>query len=45
MIKNNISFVGMTHLGLNMAVGTAMKGFRVICYDQNAKLIENLKKK
>ncbi len=44
MTKNKISFVGMTHLGLNMAVGTAMKGFRVICYDEDIKLIENLNK-
>ena len=44
MTKNKISFVGMTHLGLNMAVGTAMKGFRVICYDEDVKLIKNLNK-
>ena len=44
MIKNNIGFVGMTHLGLNMAVGTAMKGFNVICYDKDLELIRNLKK-
>ena len=30
-----IGFVGMSHLGLNYAVATASKKFKVICYDEN----------
>ena len=37
-----IGFVGMTHLGLNMATGTAFKGFEVSCFDENNKLIKDL---
>ena len=28
-----IGFVGMSHLGLNYAVATANKKFKVICFD------------
>ena len=37
-----IGFVGMTHLGLNMATATALKGFDVSCFDENNKLIKDL---
>ena len=40
----NIGYIGMSHLGLNMAVGTALKGFNVFCYDLNKNIITNLKK-
>ncbi len=40
----NIGYIGMSHLGLNMAVGTVLKGFRVFCYDLNKEIISNLKK-
>ncbi|MCH9609774.1 MAG: UDP-glucose 6-dehydrogenase TuaD [Chlamydiales bacterium] len=38
-----IGFVGMTHLGINSAVGAAEKGFSVICFDPNREQIEKLK--
>jgi UDPglucose 6-dehydrogenase len=37
-----IGYVGMSHLGLVSCVGTASKGFQVIGFDKNFKLIENL---
>lgn len=37
-----IGYIGMSHLGLNMSVGTALKGFKVYCYDSNKKIINNL---
>jgi UDPglucose 6-dehydrogenase len=40
-----IGFVGMSHLGLNYAVATASKKFKVICYDENTTTISLLKKK
>lgn len=40
-----IGFVGMSHLGLNYAVATASKKFKVICYDENISKINLLKKK
>jgi UDPglucose 6-dehydrogenase len=40
-----IGFVGMSHLGLNYAVATASKKFKVICYDKNITTINLLKKK
>jgi UDPglucose 6-dehydrogenase len=40
-----IGFVGMSHLGLNYAVATAKKNFKVICYDQNKETIKILNKK
>ena len=37
-----IGFVGMTHLGLNMATATALKGFDVSCFDENNNLVKDL---
>jgi UDPglucose 6-dehydrogenase len=37
-----IAFVGMSHLGINYALAAAEKGFKVICYDPDLKLIQNL---
>ena len=37
-----IGFVGMTHLGLNMATATALKGFDVSCFDENNNLVTDL---
>tara|TARA_A100001015_G_scaffold313915_1_gene422218 strand:+ start:2930 stop:4228 length:1299 start_codon:yes stop_codon:yes gene_type:complete len=45
-IKENsvmIGFVGMTHLGLNMAIGTALKGYDVFCFDEDNDLVRDLK--
>ncbi|CDO59312.1 UDP-glucose/GDP-mannose dehydrogenase family protein [Candidatus Phaeomarinobacter ectocarpi] len=39
-----IGFAGMTHLGLNSAVGMAEKGFNVVCFDPDAALIGQLEK-
>ena len=39
-----IGFAGMTHLGINSAVATAERGFKVICFDTNAQIIAQLKK-
>lgn len=41
-LKSIIGFVGMTHLGLNSAVAAAEKGYRVICFDPDAEIINNL---
>ena len=46
MVKNlKLGFVGLTHLGINYAVASAIKGFEVVCYDQNPELISSLKEK
>ena len=46
MVKNlKLGFVGLTHLGINYAVASAIKGFEVVCYDQNSELISSLKEK
>ena len=39
-----IGYVGLTHLGINYAVASAIKGFRVVCYDENENLILSLQK-
>ena len=44
-INPKIGFVGMSHLGLNYAVATAKKNFKVICYDENKNTIDILNKK
>lgn len=41
----NVGYIGMSHLGLNMAVGTALKGFNILCFDPKKNLIKNLKEK
>ena len=37
-----VGYVGMTHLGLNSAVAAADRGFELICYDADQKLIDEL---
>ena len=37
----NISFFGLSHLGLNYLSASAAKGFKVIGYDKNKNFIEN----
>ena len=44
-ITSKIGFVGMSHLGLNYAVATAKKKFKVICYDENVSIVNILNKK
>ena len=44
-MKLNIGFVGLTHLGVNYAIASAMKGFNVVCYDENLDVVSSLKKK
>ena len=39
-----VGYVGLTHLGINYAVASAIKGFRVVCYDENEDLILSLQK-
>ena len=38
-----VAFVGMTHLGLVSASSVAAKGFRTLCFDPSARLIEDLR--
>lgn len=38
----SIAFIGMTHLGLVSAVGAAIQGHEVICYDADVALIAQL---
>jgi UDPglucose 6-dehydrogenase len=40
----SVGFAGMTHLGLNSAVGAAEKGFDVVCFDGDAALTGRLSK-
>jgi UDPglucose 6-dehydrogenase len=42
MSGDAIGFAGMTHLGLNSAVAAADRGFDVVCYDADAKLVTAL---
>ena len=44
-MKLTIGYVGLTHLGVNYAIASAMKGFNVVCYDDNLDIISTLKKK
>ena len=44
-MKLTIGYVGLTHLGVNYAIASAMKGFNVVCYDENLDIISTLKKK
>jgi UDPglucose 6-dehydrogenase len=37
-----VGFVGMTHLGLVSATGTCSRGFKTLCVDQDAALVEAL---
>ena len=45
MKKTTIGYVGMSHLGLNYAVATAIKKFQVQCFDNNYETIKVLNKK
>ena len=40
-----VGYVGLTHLGVNYAIASAMKGFNVVCYDENLDVVLSLKKK
>ncbi|MDB4081465.1 nucleotide sugar dehydrogenase [Candidatus Pelagibacter sp.] len=44
-MKLTIGYVGLTHLGVNYAIASAIKGFNVVCYDENLNVISSLKKK
>lgn len=43
MSLDTIAYVGLTHLGLISAAAALEKGFKVICFDQDEKLVANLK--
>ena len=38
-----IGFAGMTHLGFVSSIAAAQKGFSLVCYDPDDKIIEELK--
>ena len=40
-----IGYVGLSHLGINYAVASAMKGFKIVSYEKFKKIISSLKKK
>lgn len=40
-----IGFAGMTHLSINSAVATAERGFKIVCFDENSTIIEQLNNK
>ena len=44
-MKLTVGYIGLSHLGINYAIASAMKGFNVICYDKNKDIILSLKKK
>mgnify|MGYP001399178833 FL=1 len=44
-MKLTIGYVGLTHLGINYAIASAMKGFKIVCFDDNLDTISTLKKK
>ena len=44
-MKLTIGYLGLTHLGINYAIASAMKGFKVICYDSDLNVISTLNKK
>ena len=44
-MKFAIGYSGISHLSLNYAAITAEKGFKVIFYDKDLSLIDNLKSK
>lgn len=43
MKKIKIAYIGMSHLGLISAIGSASKGYKVICFDNNLEIINKLK--
>ncbi|WP_428079401.1 nucleotide sugar dehydrogenase [Candidatus Pelagibacter sp.] len=44
MKKIKIGFFGLSHLGLNYSLASTLKGYNLVCYDENKNKIENLKK-
>ena len=44
MSKIKIGYIGMTHLGIIYGITSAIKGYKVVCYDENKKLIDNFSK-
>ena len=44
-MKLTIGYAGLSHLGINYAVASAMKGFNVVSYDESKSLISSLNKK
>lgn len=44
MSNIKIGYIGMTHLGIIYGITSALKGYKVVCYDENKKLIDNLSK-
>ena len=44
-MKLSIGYVGLSHLGINYAIASAMKGFNITCYDNNKTIIPLLKRK
>ena len=44
-MKLTLGYVGLTHLGVNYAIASAMKGFNVVCYDESLDVVSSLKKK
>ena len=44
-MKLTVGYIGLSHLGINYAIASAIKGFNIICYDENKNVILSLKKK
>lgn len=44
-MKLTIGYAGLSHLGINHAVASAVKGFNIVAYDENKNLISSLNKK
>ena len=44
-MKLTVGYIGLSHLGINYAIASAIKGFNIICYDENKDVILSLKKK
>ncbi len=44
-MKLTIGYVGLSHLGINYAAASAVKGFKIVAYDKDIKLISSLKKR
>ena len=44
-MKLNIGFVGMTHLGIISSIASASKKFNTVAFDEDYKLINQIKKK
>ena len=38
-----VGFAGMTHLGIVSSAAVAQKGIKTVCFDNNEKLIRDLK--